>query len=144
MLVRRKASMDWASIEQQPAAKGRLCKGPVVARSSVSTPSSAPLARRGSQNSRSIAPAIRGQKASELDYGRLFNEMFAIGRRYHVRPVTDMTLVLVALVTAQGIGKMLDPTVDVFAHVAQHLVPVLQKRNERVPDTDVARAAAAR
>lgn len=90
-----------------------------------------------------FAQRFRGQKASELDYGRLFNEMFAIGRRYHVRPVTDMTLVLVALVTAQGIGKMLDPTVDVFAHVAQHLVPVLQRRNERVPDTDVARAAAA-
>lgn len=87
---------------------------------------------------------FRAQSAHDLDYGQLFNEMFAIGRRYHVRPVTDMTLVLVALVTSQGIGKMLDPQVNVFAHVARHLVPVLMKRNERVPDTDSAREAAAR
>ena len=89
-----------------------------------------------------FATKFRGQNAAELDYGTLFNEMFAIGRRYHVRPVTDMTLVLVAMVTSQGIGQMLDPHVDVFAHVARHLVPILMKRNERVPETAAARAAA--
>jgi ubiquinone biosynthesis protein len=88
-----------------------------------------------------FALKFRAQNAAALDYGQLFNEMFAIGRRYHVRPVTDMTLVLVAMVTSQGIGKMLDPDVNVFAHVAKHLVPVLMRRNERVPETDAARAA---
>ncbi len=88
-----------------------------------------------------FALKFRGQNAAELDYGTLFNEMFAIGRRYDVRPVTDMTLVLVAMVTSQGIGKMLDPHVDVFAHVARYLVPILMKRNERVPETAAARAA---
>jgi ubiquinone biosynthesis protein len=91
-----------------------------------------------------FALKFRNQSANDLDYGKLFNEMFAIGRRYHVRPVTDMTLVLVAMVTSQGIGKMLDPEVNVFAHVARHLVPILMKRNERVPDTDSAREAQAR
>ena len=88
-----------------------------------------------------FALKFRGQNAAELDYGTLFNEMFAIGRRYDVRPVTDMTLVLVAMVTSQGIGKMLDPHVDVFSHVARYLVPILMKRNERVPETAAARAA---
>ncbi|MBK9035196.1 MAG: AarF/ABC1/UbiB kinase family protein [Myxococcales bacterium] len=88
-----------------------------------------------------FALKFRAQNAAALDYGQLFNEMFAIGRRYNVRPVTDMTLVLVAMVTSQGIGTMLDPDVNVFAHVAQHLVPVLMRRNERVPDTAAARAA---
>ena len=74
----------------------------------------------------------------------MFNELFAIGRRYHVRPLPDLTLVLVAMVTSQGIGKMLDPDVNVFAHVARHLVPILMKRNERVPDTDSAREAQAK
>jgi len=91
-----------------------------------------------------FALKFRAQSANDLDYGVLFNEMFAIGRRYHVRPVTDMTLVLVAMVTSQGIGKMLDPGVNVFAHVARHLVPILMKRNERVPETDAARTATAR
>ena len=90
-----------------------------------------------------FAQKFRAQSADQLDYGKLFNEMFAIGRRYHVRPVTDMTLVLVAMVTSQGIGKMLDPDVNVFANVARYLVPILMKRNEHVPDTDSARAAQA-
>jgi ubiquinone biosynthesis protein len=75
----------------------------------------------------------RARDAATLDYGSMFNELFAIGRRYHVRPVTEMTLVLVAMVTSQGIGSMLDPKVNVFAEVARYLVPILMKRNEPVP-----------
>jgi hypothetical protein len=67
--------------------------------------------------------------------------MFSIGRRYHVRPVTDMTLVFVALITAQGIGKLLDPSRNVFADVAAYLVPILMKRDEQVPETDEAASA---
>ena len=59
--------------------------------------------------------------------------MFAIARRYRVRPVTDMTLIMVALVTAQGIGKMLEPELNMFAAVAQFLVPILMSRGETVP-----------
>ena len=67
--------------------------------------------------------------------------MFAIGRRYRVRPVTDMMLVFVALITAQGIGKLLEPEHNVFGAVAAYLMPILIKRNEHVPDTAEARAA---
>ena len=75
----------------------------------------------------------RARDAATLDYGSMFNELFAIGRRYHVRPVTDLTLVLVSMVTSQGIGAMLDPKVNVFAEVARYLVPILMKRNQSVP-----------
>jgi len=92
-----------------------------------------------------FATRFRKQDIGELDYGNLINDMYAIGRRYHVRPVTDMTLVLVALVTAQGIGKMLEPDVNVFGEVAKYLVPVLMRRNEAIPKTEAAaRAAQAR
>jgi ubiquinone biosynthesis protein len=86
---------------------------------------------------------FRSKDVGKLEYGELIGEMFALGRRYHVHPVPDMTLVFVALVTAQGIGKMLDPSHNVFATVAQFLIPILMKRNERVPDTAEARAARA-
>jgi hypothetical protein len=66
-----------------------------------------------------LAVKFRARDASTLDYGQMFNELFAIGRRYHVRPVTDLTLVLVAMVTSQGIGSMLDPGVNVFSEVAR-------------------------
>jgi ubiquinone biosynthesis protein len=90
-----------------------------------------------------FARRFRAQDIAELDYGNLINDMFALGRRYHVRPVTDMTLVFVALVTAQGIGKMLEPSVNVFNEVARYLLPVLMRRNEHIPDTDQTRAARA-
>ena len=64
-----------------------------------------------------------------------------LGLGSHVRPVTDMMLVFVALITAQGIGKMLEPNHNVFGAVATFLIPILMKRNESVPDTDEARAA---
>jgi ubiquinone biosynthesis protein len=87
------------------------------------------------------AMKFRGQDMAKLEYGELIGEMFALGRKYHVRPVTDMMLVFVALITAQGIGKMLEPEHNVFGAVAQYLIPILMKRNESVPDTDEAKAA---
>ncbi len=80
-----------------------------------------------------LAVEFRTRDAATLDYGQMFNRLFAIGRRYHVRPVTDLTLVLVSMVTSQGIGSMLDPKVNVFTEVARFLVPILMKRNQPVP-----------
>ncbi len=88
-----------------------------------------------------FAERFRGQDTKTLDYGKLFNEMFAIGRRYRVQPVTDMAMVLVALITAQGIGKMLNPDDNAFADLARYLIPVLMRRNEKVPESEAARAA---
>jgi ubiquinone biosynthesis protein len=88
-----------------------------------------------------FAERFRAKQIKDLEYGEMFSEMFALGRKYRVRPVTDMTLVFVALITAQGIGKMLNPDHDVFAEIARYLIPILMKRNESVPDSDAARAA---
>ena len=88
-----------------------------------------------------FAARFRSKDVGRLEYGELIGEMFALGRRYHVHPVPDMTLVFVALITAQGIGKLLDPAHNVFATVAQFLIPILMKRNEHVPETAEARAA---
>jgi ubiquinone biosynthesis protein len=87
-----------------------------------------------------FAAKFRAQQVAKLEYGEMIAEMLAIGRKYRVRPLTDMMLVFVALITAQGIGKMLEPEHNVFATIAAHLVPILIRRNERVPDTAEARA----
>ena len=90
-----------------------------------------------------FAANFRAKDTAKLEYGELFSDMFAIGRKHRVRPVTDMMLVLVALVTAQGIGKMLEPEHNIFTTLAQYLIPILVKRNERVPETaEAARASA--
>ncbi|MEJ7600845.1 MAG: AarF/UbiB family protein [Kofleriaceae bacterium] len=90
-----------------------------------------------------FATKFRAKDVAKLEYGELIGEMFAIGRKYRVRPVTDMMLVFVALITAQGIGKMLEPDHNVFGAVAMYLMPILMKRNEHIPDTAEAKAAAA-
>ena len=88
-----------------------------------------------------FATKFRSKDVAKLEYGELIGEMFAIGRKYRVHPVTDMMLVFVALITAQGIGKMLEPSHNVFGAVAQFLMPILMKRNEHIPQTAEAKAA---
>ena len=90
-----------------------------------------------------FARKFRAQDVAKLEYGELIGEMFAIGRKYRVRPVTDMMLVFVALITAQGIGKMLEPDHNVFGAVAMYLMPILMRRNEHIPNTDEAKRAGA-
>ena len=90
-----------------------------------------------------FAKKFRVKDTAKLEYGELISEMFAIGRKYRVRPVTDMMLVFVALITAQGIGKMLEPEHNVFGAIAQYLIPILMKRQEHIPNTDEAKAATA-
>jgi ubiquinone biosynthesis protein len=80
-----------------------------------------------------LSQRFRQQDVGQLEYSELLAEVFAVARRYRVRPVTDMTLIMVALVTAQGIGKVLDPDVNMFQEVAQYLVPILMSRGEHVP-----------
>jgi ubiquinone biosynthesis protein len=90
-----------------------------------------------------FAAKFRAKAVGKLEYGELIGDMFALGRKYRVHPVPDMTLVFVALVTSQGIGKMLEPEHNLFATIARFLMPILMKRNEHVPDTAEARAAGA-
>jgi len=90
-----------------------------------------------------FALKFRGKDTAKLEYGELFSEMFAIGRTHHIHPVTDMMLVFVALITCQGIGKMLEPEHNIFNTLAMYLIPILMKRNETVPDTVEAKRAAA-
>jgi hypothetical protein len=90
-----------------------------------------------------FATRFRAKDVAELEYGELIGELLALGRAYRVRPVTDMMLVFVALITAQGIGKLLEPKLDVFGSVAMFLMPILMKRNETIPATSQAQAARA-
>jgi ubiquinone biosynthesis protein len=71
---------------------------------------------------------FRAQNTARLEYSTLFADIFAIARRYKARPVPDLTLVMVALLTVQGIGKELDPESNVFQEVASFLMPLLAKK----------------
>jgi ubiquinone biosynthesis protein len=71
---------------------------------------------------------FRSQNTSRLEYSALFGDIFQLSRTYKARPIPDLTLVMVAMVTVQGLGKVLDPDSNVFEEVAGYLVPLLAGR----------------
>ena len=75
-----------------------------------------------------LVQKFRGQTKGELEMGEMFDEMFALGRKYRVQPRTELTLIIVGMITAEGVGKMLDPDVDTFDQVAKFLMPIVAKR----------------
>lgn len=87
-----------------------------------------------------FAEAYRAKSAAELEIGDLINEVFRIGREHGVRPVPDMTLIMVGVVTAEGIGKQLDPGSNSFGEVATHLLPILARRGMLTPELMAAAA----
>jgi ubiquinone biosynthesis protein len=74
---------------------------------------------------------FRAQDTATLDYGDMTNEIMALGRRYHVRPVPALSLVLVGIVTVQGIGKMLMPDGNDFQAMSAFLLPLLAAKAAR-------------
>jgi ubiquinone biosynthesis protein len=83
---------------------------------------------------RAFHEEFHGQSAKDLEFGVLIDRVFEVGRKHGVRPIPDMTLMMVGLVTAEGIGKALDPEVNSFQEVANYLLPVLVRRNLLTPE----------
>jgi ubiquinone biosynthesis protein len=83
----------------------------------------------------------RGKDVAQLDYGAMTGEILALGRRYHVHPIPELSLVIVGVVTAQGIGKMLAPHVNEFEEMSKFLLPVIMRMGLKVSDSAEARKA---
>jgi ubiquinone biosynthesis protein len=75
-----------------------------------------------------FARSFRGRPMAEVEAQDIVGRAFAIGRRYGLRPNTELTLIMVAIITAEGIGKMLEPHVDMLGEIAQYLMPILARR----------------
>jgi ubiquinone biosynthesis protein len=82
----------------------------------------------------------RSLSAAQLEIGNLIQKVFDVGRKHGVRPRPEMTLMMVGVVTAEGIGKYLDPEVNSFQEISNFLLPVLARRG--MLTDDVMRAAA--
>ncbi len=73
----------------------------------------------------SFIAVFRSQNVAELELGEMTNRLFALARRYRVRPLPEFALVIVAMVTAEGIGKQLNPETNLFEDTAAFLMPLL-------------------
>jgi ubiquinone biosynthesis protein len=76
---------------------------------------------------------FRTQNVAQLELGELMSDILALGRRYRARPLADMALVMVAMVTAEGIGKQLNPNANLFEDTAEFLGPLLAKKAAAIP-----------
>ena len=59
-----------------------------------------------------------GKRLGEVEVSRVLLDMFGILRRYRVRANATFTLVNIAIAVTEGIGKQLDPEVDLMATAA--------------------------
>ena len=57
----------------------------------------------------------RGKRLGEVEVSRVILDMFALLRRFRVRANPTFTLVNIAIAVTEGIGKQLDPEVDLMA-----------------------------
>jgi ubiquinone biosynthesis protein len=93
------------------------------------------------RDAEALAIRFRDQRNSELQWGAFINELFIAGRRHGVRPMTELALVMVGIITAEGIGKMLSPETNSFDEMAQFLMPIVAQRGlARPPDVELASA----
>jgi ubiquinone biosynthesis protein len=72
--------------------------------------------------------AIRAKNTNQLELGSMFNELYALARRYQVRPMPEVVLVMVGIVTAEGIGKQLNPEGNLFQSLTTFLMPLIAKK----------------
>lgn len=74
---------------------------------------------------------FRGKQFADIEFTDLFNQIFALGRKHGIRPIPEYTLMIVGAMTAEGIGKMMDPDLDAFASMTEFLIPIIQERGLR-------------
>jgi ubiquinone biosynthesis protein len=74
---------------------------------------------------------LRKRKLAELEFREIADALFSIQRAHSLHPVPDMVMVLVGLVTAEGISRQLDPTTPVLEAAASYLLMVQQRRAQQ-------------
>jgi ubiquinone biosynthesis protein len=70
---------------------------------------------------------LRGRSLHELEVTDAIGGAMAILRRHHVQVDSTFTVVNLAMLVAEGVGKQLDPTFDVFECVMPFLVEAMDR-----------------
>ena len=68
---------------------------------------------------------LRRRSIAELEVSAIVARLFALARKHGIRPMAELSLVLLGMVTIEGIAKRLDPNANMLAEVAQFLAPRL-------------------
>lgn len=66
---------------------------------------------------------LRRSSIAELELCAVVGQLFQLARKHGIRPMPELSLVLLGMVTIEGIAKQLDPTANTMAEVARYLGP---------------------
>jgi ubiquinone biosynthesis protein len=66
---------------------------------------------------------LRHRSIREVELGGVIGDMFALARKHQIRAMPELTLVLVGMMTNEGMAKRLDPSTDALAELARYLGP---------------------
>lgn len=64
---------------------------------------------------------LRRRCIAELELSVVVSQLFALARKHGIRPMSELALVLLGMVTIEGIAKRLDPNANTMAEVAAYL-----------------------
>jgi len=68
---------------------------------------------------------IRGRPLAELQITVLIGELFNLLRRHRIRAAADFTVVNIAMMVAEGLGRKLDPTLDLSVEALPYIQSAL-------------------
>jgi ubiquinone biosynthesis protein len=71
---------------------------------------------------------LRDRAIAELETSVLVGHLFALARKHRIRPMPELSLVLLGMVTIEGIAKRLDPSANTMQEVAAFLGPQIARR----------------
>ena len=99
----------------------------VTCASSIAT-STTPTGWRWRPTPRAFIASVREKPILQLELGAIVGELFALARKHHIHPMPDMALILLGMVTSEGMAKRLDPALDTFAALGTYLGPRIAPR----------------
>lgn len=70
-----------------------------------------------------LIAALRRRSLAEIEVSAVVGHLFALARKHRIRPKPELTLVLLGMVTIEGLAKRLDPTMNMMTEVAAYLGP---------------------
>lgn len=66
---------------------------------------------------------LRSACIAQLELACVVSRLFALARKHHIRPQPELAVVLLGMVTLEGIAKRLDPSANTIAEVTRYLAP---------------------
>jgi ubiquinone biosynthesis protein len=66
---------------------------------------------------------LRRARIADVEVAQLVSALFALARKHGIHPLPELSLVLLGIVTIEGIAKRLDPDANTLAEIARYLAP---------------------